>query len=119
LIHETAIVDSGAEIDSGVKIGPYSIVRENVSIGKNTVIGPHVVIEPFVTIDPDCRIFQYTSIGASPQAFKFKGEKTYVKIGRKTVVREFATIHRGTEFGGGDNRSRGRKFFNGLFPYSS
>ncbi len=94
-------MDPGAEIDSGVRIGPYSIIRKNVSIGKNTVIGPHVVIEPFVTIEPDCRIFQYSSIGASPQAMKFKGEKTYVKIGKKTVVREFVTIHRGTEFGGG------------------
>jgi UDP-N-acetylglucosamine acyltransferase len=101
LIHATAIVDPGAEIHPGVAIGPYSIVREHVSIGENTVIGPHAIIEPFVTIGPDCRIFQYASIGAAPQAVRFKGEKTYVKIGARTIVREFVTIHRGTEFGGG------------------
>ncbi len=101
MIHETAIIDSKAEIDTDVQIGPYSIVGKNVFIGKGTVIGPHTVIDQFVTIGPDCHIFQYASIGAAPQAIKFEGEETYVKIGRGTVIREFVTINRGTGFGGG------------------
>lgn len=101
MIHPTAIVDSKAEINADVEIGPYSIVRENVSIGSGTVIGPHVIVDRYVSIGPDCHIFQYASVGAEPQAIKFKGEKTFVKIGRGTVVREFATINRGTAFGTG------------------
>ncbi len=101
MIHETAIIDSKAEIDTDVQIGPYSIVGKNVFIGKGTVIGPHTVIDQFVTIGQDCHIFQYASIGADPQAIKFEGEETYVKIGRGTVIREFVTINRGTGFGGG------------------
>jgi UDP-N-acetylglucosamine acyltransferase len=101
MIHPTAIIDPNAEIGSNVEIGPYSIVNGNVSIGSGTFIGPHVTIEPYVEIAPNCQIFQYASIGAAPQAVKFKGEKTYLKIGRNTVVREFATLNRGTEFGGG------------------
>ena len=101
MIHETAIVNPKAEIDSNVNIGPNSIVGNNVILGSGTVIGPHVVIEPFVTIGQDCRIFQYAAIGAIPQSLKFEGEKTYVKIGRGTIIREFVTIHRGTGFGGG------------------
>ncbi|MBU1713571.1 MAG: acyl-ACP--UDP-N-acetylglucosamine O-acyltransferase [Proteobacteria bacterium] len=101
MIHETAIVNPKAEIDSNVNIGPYSIVGDNVILGSGTVIGPHVVIEPFVTIGQNCRIFQYAAIGAIPQSLKFEGEKTYVKIGRGTIIREFVTIHRGTGFGGG------------------
>jgi UDP-N-acetylglucosamine acyltransferase len=101
MIHPTAIVDPGAKIDSNVEIGPYSIINGNVFIGAGTVIGPHVVVDSYVTIEPDCRIFQYASIGAAPQSIKFKGEETHVKIGRGTVVREFVTINRGTEFGGG------------------
>jgi UDP-N-acetylglucosamine acyltransferase len=101
MIHPTAIIDPGAEIDSNVEIGPYSIVNGNVSIGAGTVIGPHVTIDPYVEIGPNCQIFQYASIGAAPQAIKFKGEITYLKIGRNTVIREFATLNRGTEFGGG------------------
>jgi UDP-N-acetylglucosamine acyltransferase len=101
MIHATAIVDPKAEIDANVDIGPYSIIGSDVSIGSGTAIGPHVVIEPYVTIGPDCRIFQFASIGASPQSLKFEGETTYAKIGRGTLVRECVTIHRGTGFGGG------------------
>ncbi|MFH1976481.1 MAG: acyl-ACP--UDP-N-acetylglucosamine O-acyltransferase [Pseudomonadota bacterium] len=101
MIHETAIINSSAEIDSNVDIGAYSIIGENVFIGSGTVIGPHVVIDPFVTIGRNCRIFQYAAIGAVPQSLKFEGEKTYVKIGNGTIIREFVTIHRGTGFGGG------------------
>jgi UDP-N-acetylglucosamine acyltransferase len=101
VIHETAIVDSRAEIDSDVSIGAYSIVGGHVSIGAGTVIGPHVTIDPYVNVGQNCQIYQYASIGAEPQALKFEGEKTYVKIGKGTIIREFATINRGTGFGGG------------------
>ncbi len=101
MIHPTAIVDSKAEIDANVQIGPFSVVSDHVSIGSGTVIGPHVIVDRYVSIGPDCHIFQFASVGAEPQAVKFKGEKTFVKIGRGTVVREFATINRGTEFGTG------------------
>jgi len=101
MIHPTAIIDSKAEIDSNVDVGPHSIVGANVKIGSGTVIGPHVVIQPYVEIGPDCHMFQYASIGAVPQALKFEGEETYVKIGRGTVIREFVTVNRGTGFGGG------------------
>ena len=100
MIHPTAIIDSKADIDSNVDVGPYSIVGANVQIGSGTVIGSHVVIQPYVEIGPDCHIFQYASIGAVPQALKFQGEETYVKIGRGTVIREFVTVNRGTGFGG-------------------
>ncbi len=101
MIHPTAIIDAKAEIDSDVEIGAFTIVKKDVQIGKGTVIGSHVSIDPFVTIGEDCRIFQYASVGAMPQDLKFKGEETYLKIGRGTVIREFATINRGTEGGGG------------------
>jgi UDP-N-acetylglucosamine acyltransferase len=101
MIHPTAIIDPGAEIDESVRIGPYTIVRGNVSIGAGCVVGPHVTIDPYVEIGPGCQIFQYASIGAVPQAVKFKGEQTYLKIGKNSIIREFATLNRGTEFGGG------------------
>ena len=99
-IHPTAIVHPKAEIDSNVEIGPYAVVAENVFIGSGTKIGSHTVIEPHVTIEADCQIFQYAAIGAQPQSLKFKGETTYVKINRGSIIREFVTIHRGTDFGG-------------------
>lgn len=101
MIHPTAIIEPGAEIDTNVTIGPYAIIKDNVFIGAGTEIGPYTTIDQFVTIGPDCRIFPYASIGAAPQDLKFHGEKTYLKIGRGSIIREFVTINRGTESGGG------------------
>lgn len=101
MIHPTAIVDKKAELDSSVEVGPYAIIGPHVTIGAGTTIGAHTVIEPYVSIGPDCKIFQFAAIGAVPQSIKFGGEKTFVKIGRGSMIREFVTIHRGTEFGGG------------------
>ncbi len=101
MIHPTAIIDPKARIDENVEVGPFSIIKHNVSIAAGTVIGSHVTIDPYVEIGPDCQIFQYASVGAVPQAVKFDGEVTYLKIGRNTIIREFATLNRGTGFGGG------------------
>jgi UDP-N-acetylglucosamine acyltransferase len=101
MIHATAIIDPKAELDSDVTVGPYSIVNGDVQIGKGTVIGPHVTIEPYVSIGTNCQIYQYSSIGGEPQDMKFKGEKTYLKIGSGTVIRECVTVNRGTAAGGG------------------
>ena len=101
MIHPTALISPKADIDADVDIGPYTIIGDHVAIHTGTVVGPHVTVDPYVEIGPECHIFQFASIGALPQAIKFQGEVTHVKIGRKTVVREFATINRGTGFGGG------------------
>jgi len=101
MIHPTAIIDSSAEIDTNVTIGPFAIVKSDVCIGSGTTIGPYTTVEKYVTIGADCQIFQYASIGGEPQDLKFHGEKTYLKIGRGSIIREFVTINRGTEAGGG------------------
>lgn len=101
MIHPTAVVDPSCELGENVSIGAYTVVASDVSIGANTVIRSHVVVDKYVSIGEDCQIYQFASIGAAPQAVKFKGEKTYVKIGRGSVIREFVTINRGTAFGSG------------------
>jgi UDP-N-acetylglucosamine acyltransferase len=101
IIHPTAIIDPSAEIDSNVTIGPYAIIKADTVIGSGTTIGPYTTIEQHVTVGENCQIFQYASVGGAPQDLKFHGEKTYLKIGRGTIIREFVTINRGTENGGG------------------
>ncbi len=101
MIHSTAIIDPKAEIDENVTVGPYAIINKNVYIASGTVIGSHATIDSYTDIGPNCQIFQYASVGTVPQAVRFKGEVTYLKIGRNTIIREFATLNRGTEFGGG------------------
>jgi UDP-N-acetylglucosamine acyltransferase len=101
MIHPTAIVDPKAEIGEGVEIGPYSVIEKDVVIGRVTKIGPHVVIREGTRIGKQCHIFQFSSIGEAPQAFAYKGEKTYLLIGDQNIIRESVTLHRGTVPGGG------------------
>ncbi len=102
MIHPTAVVHPDAKIAEGVEIGPYAVIGENVSIGSGTRIGPHAVIEGWTEIGSDNRIFQFASIGADPQDLKFRGEKTSLRIGDRNTIREFVTMHLGTEDGGGE-----------------
>ncbi len=101
MIHGTAIVSSKAAIAEGVEIGPYSIIGDEVTIAAGTVIGPHVIIKGPTTIGERCRIFQFASIGDDPQDLKYHGEHTLLTIGDNNTIREYVTINRGTEGGGG------------------
>lgn len=101
MIHPTAIISPKANIDENVKIDAYSVIGENVTISSGTTIGAFVTIDPFVAIGKDCQIFHHAAIGGIPQSLKFNGEETHVKIGDRSIIREFVTIHRGTGFGGG------------------
>jgi UDP-N-acetylglucosamine acyltransferase len=96
LIHPTALVDAAAELEEGVEIGPYSIIGPHVKIGAGTVVGPHAVIRGPTRIGRDNRIFQFASVGEDPQDKKYRGERTFLEIGDRNVIREFATLHRGT-----------------------
>jgi UDP-N-acetylglucosamine acyltransferase len=84
-----------------VSVGPYSIVGPQVAIGDDTNVDAHVIVRGPAEIGERCRIFPFSSIGDIPQDLKFKGESTKVVIGNDTIIREYVTINRGTEEGGG------------------
>ncbi len=96
MIHPTAIVDDDAQIGSAVKIGPGAIVGPNVRIGDRCEIGPRVLIERDTTVGQECRLFHAATLGTEPQDLKFEGEEAHLWVGDRTVIREFATLNRGT-----------------------
>lgn len=100
-VHPTALVAPGASLGDGVEVGPYAVIGGQVKIGSGTRIGPHAVIEGRTTIGRNNRIFQFAAVGAIPQDLKYRGEPTCLVIGDENQIREFATMHIGTEGGGG------------------
>jgi UDP-N-acetylglucosamine acyltransferase len=104
MIHPTAIIDPTAELGAGVSVGPYAVVGPRVTIGEGCRIGSHAVIESNDRIGRNCGISSFASIAAPPQDLKFRGEDTWVEIGDDVIVREFATINRGTVTGHGVTR---------------
>ena len=99
-IHESAFVNSSAELGAGVEIGPFAIVGPKVRIGDNTRIGPRVLIEKDTAVGRDCRIGNGAVLGTDPQDLKYEGERTFLEVGDRTVIREFATLNRGTAAAG-------------------
>lgn len=95
-IDNTAVVNPNAKLGKNVEVGPFAIIHEDVEIGDDCVIGPHAVIYDGARIGNRVKIFQGASVSNLPQDLKFDGGETYFYIGDDTVVREFATLHRGT-----------------------
>ncbi len=101
MIHPTAIINKEAEIENGVDIGPYSIIEENVRIRKGTNLIGHVVVQGRTEIGENCTISPFASIGGPPQDTTYKDDDTELVIGDNNIIKEYVTINRGTQHGGG------------------
>ena len=97
MIDPTAIIDSHAELADDVSVGAFSVIGADVKIDAGTVIGPHVVIKGPTSIGKMNRIYQFTSIGEDPQDKKYAAEVTRLEIGDRNTIREFTSMHRGTQ----------------------
>ena len=99
-IHPTAIIDPKANLDSSVKVGPYAIIEGDVEIAAGCKIGPRVLIAEGARLDENVIVHHAATIGTIPQDLKFGGEKTVLKVGANTVIREYVTMNRGTDWSG-------------------
>ena len=95
-VHATALIDPSAELGAGVEIGPFTIIGPNVKVGAGTRIGSNVLVERDTTIGAECRISHGAVLGTDPQDLKYAGEHTLLVVGDRTVIREYATLNRGT-----------------------
>ena len=96
-IHPTAIISDDASIGNNVEIGPYTVVENDVIIKDDCKIGSYVTLAEGVRLDKNVKVFNGAVLGTVPQDLKFGGEKTLLEIGEGTVIREFATLNRGTK----------------------
>lgn len=95
-VHPTAVLKGEVELGEGVEIGPYTIIEGKVKIGRGTRIGARVSIRGKVSIGEECKIYDGAIIGEEPQHLRYAGEESEVIVGNRVIIREYATIHRGT-----------------------
>lgn len=93
-IHPTAVIDAKAEIDPSADIGPYAIVEGNVKIHANVRVYAHAYLTGWTDIAEDCEVHPFAVVGHLPQDFHFQGDKSYCRIGPRTIIREHASVHR-------------------------
>lgn len=92
-IHPAAIIEEGATIGQNVTIEAYAVVKSNVILEDNVVLKSHAYIDGNTTIGEGTTVYPSACIGTKTQDLKFRGEKTYVKIGKNCEIREFVTIN--------------------------
>ena len=100
MIHPTAIVDRAAEVAADAEVGPFAIIGPRVTVGAGCRIEAHAVLERNVVLNRNVRVGYGSIVGNDPQDLKYKGEESWVEIGEGTMIREYATINRGTAAAG-------------------
>ena len=99
-ISDKAVVSPKAKIGNNVTIFPFVYVEDYVEIGDDCVIFPFVSILNGSKIGRGNKIHQGSVIGALPQDFSFRGERSEVIIGECNIIRENVIINRATHEGG-------------------
>lgn len=100
-IHPSAVVAPEATLGSDVSVGAFSVIGPGVTVGRGTTIGSHVLIDGITEIGEGCQIFSHVVLGAPPQILEDRNQTTRLVIGDETVIREFASVHRGSSKGRG------------------
>lgn len=85
-IHPTAIIGAGVELGDDNVIGPYTVIVGPTRIGGGNWIGPHVSIGTPA---------EYRG-GSHPVGWEGEVDGAGVRIGDRSIIREFVTINQGT-----------------------
>lgn len=100
MISPLAVVSKNAKIADDAEIGPYVIIENDVEIASGVKIWPHAYVCAGTSIGEGTNVFMGAVLGNLPQDLGFDpNKKTFLKIGKRTTVREYATIHRATKEG--------------------
>ncbi|MEO6393176.1 MAG: acyl-ACP--UDP-N-acetylglucosamine O-acyltransferase [Pyrinomonadaceae bacterium] len=99
-IHSSACVDPKAQIGTDVYLGPFTTIGPDVTLADKVRVESHTVIDGNTWIGDETHVYPFVSIGLASQDLKYKGEPAETRIGKRNRIREFVTIHRGTEGGG-------------------
>ncbi|MDT5271321.1 MAG: UDP-N-acetylglucosamine acyltransferase [Acidobacteriota bacterium] len=99
-IHPTSVVSPRAEVGEGSHVGPFCTVGDEVRLGARVRLESHVVVDGRTEIGEETHVFPFASIGLAPQDLKYRGEPAETRLGKRNRIREFVTIHCGTEGGG-------------------
>ncbi len=99
VVHPSAVLGEGVELDDGVEVGPFCFLQGRIRIGAGTCLMSHVTILGNTEIGRDNVLHPNVVIGDEPQDISYTGGPRAVRIGDRNIFREGVTIHRGSEKG--------------------
>jgi UDP-N-acetylglucosamine acyltransferase len=110
-IHPQAIVAASAKLSEGVRIGAYAVVGEDVELGDGCVLHAHAVVEGPSKFGKNNVFHAFSVVGGDPQDYTFRGERVELVAGDGNIFREYVTVSRGTQKGGGKTSLGNDNFF--------
>jgi UDP-N-acetylglucosamine acyltransferase len=110
-IHPQAIVAAGAKLGEGVKIGAYAVVGEEVELGDGCVLHAHAVVQGPSKFGKNNVFHAFSAVGGDPQDYTYRGERAELAVGDGNIFREYVTVSRGTQKGGGKTSLGDGNFF--------
>jgi UDP-N-acetylglucosamine acyltransferase len=110
-IHPQAIVAASARLGEGVKIGAYAMVGEEVELGDGCLLHAHAVVQGPSKFGTNNVFHAFSVVGGDPQDYTFRGERAELVAGDGNIFREYVTISRGTQKGGGKTSLGNDNFF--------
>jgi UDP-N-acetylglucosamine acyltransferase len=110
-IHPQAIVAASAKLGKGVQVGAFAVVGEDVELGDGCVLHPHAVVQGPSQFGKDNVFHPFCVIGGDPQDYTFRGERVEMVAGDRNIFREYVTVSRGTQKGGGRTSLGDDNFF--------
>src|SRR6266850_2048335 len=100
-IHPQAILGAGAKLGEGVKIGAYAVVGEEVELGDGCMLHAHAIVQGPSKFGKNNVFHAFSVVGGDPQDYTFRGERVELVTGDGNTFREYVTVSRGTQKGGG------------------
>src|SRR5437870_6338630 len=100
-IHPQAVVAASAKLGKGVKIGAYAVVGEDVELGDGCVLHAYAMVGGPSKFGKNNAFYSFSAMGGDPQDYTFRGERTELVAGDGNIFREYVTVSRGTQKGGG------------------
>ena len=100
-IHPQAAIAESARLGKGVRVGPFAVVGDGVELGEGCVLHSHAAVYGPSRFGKSNVFHGFCVIGGDPQDYTFRGERAELIAGDGNIFREYVTVSRGTEKGGG------------------
>lgn len=98
--HPRAVIDDDAELHPSSSVGAFAVIGPGVELGADVRVGSHALVERDTRVGRGCELHHGAVLGTDPQDLKYEGEPATLEVGPGTVIREYATLNRGTAASG-------------------
>jgi UDP-N-acetylglucosamine acyltransferase len=110
-IHPQATVAASAKLGEGVQVGAHAVVGEEVELGDGCIVRAHAVVQGPSKFGKNNVFHAFSVVGGDPQDYTFRNERTELVAGDGNIFREYVTVSRGTQKGGGKTSLGDENYF--------